>query len=88
MVLLENVHGDIRPQSGLMLDPGLCAYATAPDAFRRGLLSTTKTGRQIESMLALAEIKPGEKMADLGSGDGRIVIAFAKAGAEAHGVPK
>lgn len=39
----------------------------------------------LEKMIALAEIKPGEKLADLGSGDGRIVIAAAIAGAEAHG---
>lgn len=36
-------------------------------------------------MLELSDIKPGEKVADLGSGDGRIVIEFAKKGAEAHG---
>lgn len=36
-------------------------------------------------MITLAKIKPGEKAADLGSGDGRIVIALAKAGAIVHG---
>ncbi|HWY80231.1 MAG TPA: 50S ribosomal protein L11 methyltransferase [Candidatus Sulfotelmatobacter sp.] len=40
---------------------------------------------RVETMVELAEIKPGEKGADLGSGDGRIVIAFAKAGVEMHG---
>jgi ribosomal protein L11 methylase PrmA len=39
----------------------------------------------LEKMIALAQIQHGEKLADLGSGDGRIVIAAAKAGAEAHG---
>lgn len=39
----------------------------------------------IERIMALCEIKPGDKAADIGSGDGRIVIALAKAGAEAHG---
>jgi hypothetical protein len=39
----------------------------------------------IEVMLKFAEAKPGEMIADLGSGDGRILIAFAKAGVEAHG---
>ena len=33
----------------------------------------------------MAKLKKGSKIADLGSGDGRIVIAFAQAGAEAHG---
>ncbi len=39
----------------------------------------------IAVMIALAEIGPGVIAADLGAGDGRIVIAFARAGAEAHG---
>ena len=32
----------------------------------------------VDRMLKLGELKPGEKMFDLGSGDGRIVIAAAK----------
>lgn len=36
-------------------------------------------------MIELSELKPGEKAADLGSGDGRIVIAMARIGAIAHG---
>jgi len=36
-------------------------------------------------MLKLLKIKKGEKAVDIGAGDGRIVIALAKAGAEAHG---
>ncbi|MCS7314573.1 MAG: class I SAM-dependent methyltransferase [Bryobacterales bacterium] len=41
----------------------------------------------VEKMLQLAELKPGEKMFDLGSGDGRIVIMAAqKFGADATGV--
>jgi protein-L-isoaspartate O-methyltransferase len=39
----------------------------------------------VEKMIALANIKPGAKAADIGSGDGRLVIALAQAGAEAHG---
>ncbi len=39
----------------------------------------------VEKMMDLAEIKPGQKSVDLGSGDGRVVIAMAKRGAEAHG---
>lgn len=39
----------------------------------------------IEEMLALAGVKEGMRVADLGSGDGRVVMAFARAGAEAHG---
>jgi len=41
----------------------------------------------VEKMLQLAGLKPGEKMFDLGSGDGRIVIMAAqKFGADATGV--
>jgi methylase of polypeptide subunit release factors len=41
----------------------------------------------VDQMLQLGEIKPGEKMWDLGSGDGRIVIAAArKFKADATGV--
>ena len=36
-------------------------------------------------MMKLANIKPGQKTVDLGSGDGRVVIAMAQQGAEAHG---
>ena len=45
------------------------------------------TGRQaVAAMVRLAQIKPGMKVVDLGSGDGRIVIAFAQAGVEAVGL--
>lgn len=39
----------------------------------------------VQTMLRLANIKRGEKVVDLGSGDGRILLAFARAGGEAHG---
>lgn len=39
----------------------------------------------VQTMLRLANIKRGEKVVDLGSGDGRVLLAFARAGAEAHG---
>jgi len=40
----------------------------------------------VEAMLDLAEIRPGERLLDLGCGDGRIVIAAALRGARAVGV--
>lgn len=40
---------------------------------------------QIATMLDLAQIKKGERAVDIGSGDGRIVRALARAGAHAHG---
>jgi len=39
----------------------------------------------IDTMIKLAKIRPGDKAVDLGAGDGRIVIALAKKGVEAHG---
>ena len=41
--------------------------------------------QKLATMLKLAHVHPGEKAVDLGSGDGKIVIALAEAGAEAHG---
>jgi SAM-dependent methyltransferase len=40
----------------------------------------------VERMLRLAEVKPGDTLIDLGSGDGRIVIEAAKRGAKGLGV--
>ena len=55
---------------------------------------TTKTGAPfvpmepdvVERVINLAQIKPGEVFYDLGSGDGRLVIAAAMRGARAYGV--
>lgn len=40
---------------------------------------------KVEMMASIASVKPDEKSLDLGSGDGRVVIAMAKRGAEAYG---
>jgi SAM-dependent methyltransferase len=40
----------------------------------------------VEAMLDMAALKPGERLIDLGSGDGRIPIAAARRGATALGV--
>jgi len=39
----------------------------------------------VETMIELAHIEPGELAVDLGSGDGRILLLLAQAGAFAHG---
>jgi len=41
--------------------------------------------QKVKALLELAGLVDGKRTIDLGSGDGRIVIAFARAGAEAHG---
>jgi cyclopropane fatty-acyl-phospholipid synthase-like methyltransferase len=51
----------------------------------RGTFYVPSKDEKIKKMLAMAQIKPGERVVDLGSGDGRIVMALAQAGAEAHG---
>lgn len=41
--------------------------------------------KTVAAMIQQLNIQPGDKAVDIGSGDGRLVIALAKAGAEAHG---
>jgi SAM-dependent methyltransferase len=41
--------------------------------------------RNVDEMLRIADVKAGDRVADLGSGDGRILIAAAKRGAIAEG---
>lgn len=43
------------------------------------------SNKRITSVLKLANIKPEDKVAELGSGDGRVVIALARAGGTVHG---
>lgn len=83
---------DMRPTS-------YCAVSIA--IFLAPLLSAAQPAREperlapyyptpeivVQKMLELAELKPGEKLFDLGSGDGRIVIMAAqKFGADATGI--
>lgn len=39
----------------------------------------------LKKMIALLQVRPGEKAADLGSGDGRVVIELTRAGARSEG---
>ena len=50
-----------------------------------GTFFATTISDKIKNILNLSELRPGEKAVDLGSGSGGLVIALAKAGAEAHG---
>jgi formyltetrahydrofolate synthetase len=55
----------------------------ADDALYRRLTDELKSFTP--AMITRLNITPGDKAMDLGSGDGRLVIALAQAGAEAHG---
>jgi len=51
----------------------------------RGASFVPTTEDRVEKMVKISKVQPGEKVIDLGSGDGRVLIAFAKAGALTHG---
>lgn len=42
-------------------------------------------GKEARAMLELSKAKKGDQVAELGAGDGKMVIEFAKKGAEVHG---
>jgi hypothetical protein len=51
----------------------------------RGAIYDPSSSEETRQIAELADVRAGEKAADLGSGDGRVVIALAMKGAEAHG---
>ena len=50
-----------------------------------GAIYVPTTEERVEKMVKLLEVKPGQTAVDLGAGDGRLVIALAETGIEAHG---
>lgn len=52
----------------------------------RGPVFVPSDEESVKDMVSLAKVKEGELAADLGAGDGRVVIALAKAGANVHGI--
>jgi hypothetical protein len=51
----------------------------------RGAIYDPSSPEKARLMAEMSAIAPGEKAADLGSGDGRVLIALAEKGAQAHG---
>ncbi len=51
----------------------------------RGAIYEPSDRAQTALIAEMARVEPGDLAADLGSGDGRVVIALARAGAQAHG---
>jgi precorrin-6B methylase 2 len=75
----------VRTLIALML--GLAAFAGKADENDWRVPFITTPGDVVERMLELAGTRPGDLVADLGSGDGRIVIAAArKYGARGLGI--
>lgn len=52
----------------------------------KGAFYAGSSDKRIKSILKLAKVKPGDKALDLGSGDGRVLLALAQAGADATGI--
>jgi protein-L-isoaspartate O-methyltransferase len=50
-----------------------------------GAIYLPTTPVNVEKMVALADIRPGQSVVDLGSGDGRLLIACARRGSRAEG---
>lgn len=57
----------------------------AAPLFTRGIFYVPTEKSKRKKMVELAAVRKGEKAVDLGSGDGCLVMALARAGAEAHG---
>jgi len=50
-----------------------------------GAIDVPTTEKRVEQMVGFLDLKSAKKAVDLGAGDGRLIIALADAGVEAHG---
>ena len=50
-----------------------------------GAINVPTTDEKVEQIIKILDLKGKNKAVDLGSGDGRLIIALAKSGVEAHG---
>lgn len=76
------MHFSIFDIISLILLPFLITFAYASFRAAPWLCAREK---DVKRSLSMAKIKPGQKAYDLGSGDGRVIFAFAEAGALAEG---
>ena len=87
--LERSAPGRSMPSAVSFSSTSMTAVCALPprDAWRACQPSVPPPAHVVKRMLELAEIKPGEFMMDLGSGDGRIAIAAARDhGARAVGI--
>jgi len=83
--IIESFNANFLLIAALAFAIFLVVFAFVPIIFFWGAVYLPTQKQTVKKMIELAKIKPGEKAVDLGSGDGRLVIALAKSGAEAHG---
>lgn len=60
-------------------------FASLLPIFFQGAFFAKTKPELLKTIISLLEIKPGQKAVDIGSGDGRLVISLAEAGAMAYG---
>ena len=78
----------VKILSSILIMAVILAILTSPRAYAQDLdvpYVPTST-KVVNKMLEVADVGPGDYVIDLGSGDGRIVIAAAQLGAYGHGV--
>ena len=73
--------------AGALLVSTLVGFGLAQNAtVTKDVIFVPTPPQVVDEMLALAKLERGERLIDLGSGDGRIVISAAKRGARALGI--
>jgi len=73
--------------AGALLVSALVGFGIAQNAtFTKDVIFVPTPSEVVDEMLSLAKLERGERLIDLGSGDGRIVIRAAKRGARAVGI--
>src|SRR5690606_12680866 len=66
--------------------PGATAYAPSVGQSGKDVVWVPTPDSLVNEMLRMAEVTPQDYLVDLGSGDGRTVIAAARRGTRAHGI--
>ena len=73
-------------KSAVEAKPGATAYEPAVGQSGKDVVWVPTPDALVNEMLRMAEVTPQDYLVDLGSGDGRTVIAAARRGTRAHGI--